>query len=370
MYDKLSDLLDRKQEPIIQRLDNIEKTAFQEVKQEVLEIRTDVAELRNENKVLKERLISLESQSRRDNLRFDGVGESASETWAVCEESVRAVIRDLGIKEEEIKIVRAHRVGNKAGNRPRTILCKFHYFKDREAVMAIKHKLPVNLRISEDYPPEIDERRRILMPIFMAARKHKDPQIDAKLRVDKLYINNQLFTTDTIHQLPVFLRPEALFTKNIEGKIFFYSKNSPFSNLHPAPFESKGRHYTCVEQYFMVKKAEEFDDLGTVQALSKANDPYKYKALGAQVKGFDPQAWRMKEQTVMKEALLMKFQQNEHLKRKLLETKLMPLVEANPRDKFWGAGIAIHDEVKLAQGTYPGRNSLGKLLMQVREELR
>jgi len=370
MFDELSNLLDRKLDPIIQRLDNIEKSAFKEVKQEVSQLRSEIDQLKNDNKMLHERLISLESQSRRDNLRFDGIPEGTAETWTQSEAYVRKVIKDLGIDEEKINIVRAHRVGKSTGKQPRTILCKFHFFKDRENVMAKKHNLPRDLRITEDFPPEIDACRRILMPIYIAARKHENPTVDAKLRVDKLYINKQMFTIDNLHQLPHFLKPEAIFTKKVEGKIFFYTKHSPLSNHHPSPFQSRGRQYTCVEQFYMEAKAMEFGDTETAQAIAMANDAYQYKALGSQVKGYDGKTWRKKDQAVMKEGLLLKFQQNEVLKEKLLATKNMPLVEASPKDTFWGAGISIHDGKKLALPTFPGKNILGRLLMEVRDELR
>ena len=334
MFDEFSNLLDRKLDPIIQRLDNIEKLAFTEFKQEISELRSEIGQLKNGNKVLHERLISLESQSRRDNLRFDGIPETPGETWTQSETHVKKVIKDLGTDDEKVNIVRAHRVGKTTGKQPRTILCKFHFFKDRENVMAKKHNLPQGLRITEDFPPEIDARRRILMPIYIAARKHDNPTIDAKLRVDKLYINKQVFTIDNLHQLPHFLKPEAIFTKEVEGKIFFYTKNSPLSNHYPSPFQSRGRQYNCVEQFYMEAKAMEFGDTETAQAIAMATDAYQCKALGSQVKGYDGKTWRKKDQDIMKEGLLLKFQQNTVLKEKLLATKNMPLVDASLKDTF------------------------------------
>ena len=207
------------------------------------------------------------------------------------------------------------------------------------------------------------------MPIFMAARKQKNPVLDVKLRVDKLYINKQLFTTETLHLLPAHLQPEALFTKEVDGKVFFYTKNSPFSNHYPSTFQSGGFQYSCAEQFYMAKKAEAFDDVGSAQAIRSTTEPHRIKSIGSQVKGYDLKIWRSRQQDVMKEALRLKFQQNPDLKAKLLATRKAILVEAAPKDLFWGGGISIHDEAKLADPVVPGKNILGKLLMQVREEL-
>ena len=369
LVDQLSDLLDLKLNPILARLDSIEQRAFVEMKQEVTAMKNDVEDLRKENHELKERLISLESQSRRDNLRFDGIPEAPSETWQQSEKAVRQVITDLGLNEADIKIARAHRNGPSNSGRPRTILCKFQYFKDRESVFSAKKDLSAELRISEDFPPEIDERRKILMPIFIEARKHKNPKMDVKLRVDKLYINKQLFTVDTLHLLPDFLKPESIYTRECNNKIFFFTKNSPLSNMYPAPFVSDGKAYTCVEQYLMEKKAQHFGDALAAEAIMKTPDPFKQKYLGSQVKGYNHKVWGAKAQDIMKAALHKKFEQNPLLKTKLLSTRNKELVEANPKDTFWGAGISIHDQDKLEKGSYPGKNTLGKLMMEVRNEL-
>ncbi len=61
----------------------------------------------------------------------------------------------------------------------------------------------------------------------------------------------------------------------------------------------------------------------------------------------------------MREALKAKFTQNEDLKNILLETGDAILVEHTENDNYWGDG-----------GDGNGKNMLGKLLMELREELR
>ena len=61
----------------------------------------------------------------------------------------------------------------------------------------------------------------------------------------------------------------------------------------------------------------------------------------------------------MKELLMAKFSQNEDLKKKLLDTGDATLIEGNTwGDKYWGVCKGV------------GKNRLGELLMEVREELK
>ena len=79
-----------------------------------------------------------ENQSRRCNLRFDGVSEVDDETWEQTEKNVRREMKTaLELPEAQlhaIKVERAHRTGG-PGTRARTIVVKFKSYKDRELVL-------------------------------------------------------------------------------------------------------------------------------------------------------------------------------------------------------------------------------------------
>ena len=63
------------------------------------------------------------------------------------------------------------------------------------------------------------------------------------------------------------------------------------------------------------------------------------------------------------------FSQNNRLKEKLTGTYPKILVEASPVDTIWGIGCANDDPAAWDQSTWRGKNYLGFVLTEVRDEL-
>ena len=116
---------------------------------------------------------------------FSGIHEEEREdTEAVLQNFLQRKFK-LGY---EISFERVHRIGkwNEFSEYPRSIVAKFTYYKDREF---IRNSAPKKLRgtriwVNEQFPPEIEERRKKLYPVMRQAKKdHKR----TKLVRDTLY---------------------------------------------------------------------------------------------------------------------------------------------------------------------------------------
>ena len=71
-----------------------------------------------------EKLIELEDRSRCNNLRINGISEVSHETWEMCEDSVKDLIKTKLEINDEIEIDRCHRMGKfKDKKKPRSIVC-------------------------------------------------------------------------------------------------------------------------------------------------------------------------------------------------------------------------------------------------------
>ncbi|AJD93144.1 hypothetical protein JMA_38260 (plasmid) [Jeotgalibacillus malaysiensis] len=134
--------------------------------------------------------------------------------------------------------------------------------------------------------------------------------------------------------------------------IFHFDGQYAFlSNFEPSPILVDGYSFENGEAAFQgFKDMTRIDDFATLR-------PSKAKQLGRQVTLRSD--WESIKSDVMYKVVFAKFSQNEHLKKKLLETGDRLLVEGNWwNDKIWG--IAGNK----------GENRLGEILMRVRKELK
>jgi len=142
--------------------------------------------------------------------------------------------------------------------------------------------------------------------------------------------------------------------------IEFYSKlpaYREFSNFFPSAFDLDGKRWPTVEHYFQAQKFTANPEYQ--EEIRVAKTPEKAKTLGATREKPIRADWDTVREDVMKKALQAKFIQNPDLKAKLLSTGTRTLVEANPTDAYWGYGR-----------TKKGKNRMGVLLQQLRDELR
>lgn len=156
-------------------------------------------------------------------------------------------------------------------------------------------------------------------------------------------------------------KPTVFFWKDTE-------ENGCFSNWYRRPFVIDGVQYPHVEQYMMSQKARLFQDDVRYAAILRTENPNDCKKLGKQVTPFDPKAWDAVKYEIVKAGNRAKFEQNPDLKAKLLATGTAILAEASPRDKIWGIGKTARTAAEVDPSEWPGKNLLGKILMELREE--
>lgn len=193
---------------------------------------------------------------------------------------------------------------------------------------------------------------------------------------------------------PVILKPNETigFYSHNKNKAYNYMSNffeSPFMvsvedlkerREWPASISQLERltniQFWCSEQYFMLWKAILFYNQNQavngkiITNMLEKKYAGNYKDLGRMVEGFQQEVWDEHKYDIMKEACMFKFQQNPDLKEELLETENKLLVEASPYDRIWGIGLRSEDPNFLDMSKWRGKNLLGKVLMDVRDELR
>ena len=150
---------------------------------------------------------------------------------------------------------------------------------------------------------------------------------------------------------------------------FFFTEASPFSQWYRCTFRVGEHTFNCAEQYMMYEKAKLFGDDEVAAQILAAAHPREHKALGRKVKNFDDDVWKRERERIVRAGNHAKFTQNEELKKALFDTKGTTLVEASPHDKIWGIGLAATDPRAQDRKQWLGRNLLGKILTELRDEL-
>lgn len=157
---------------------------------------------------------------------------------------------------------------------------------------------------------------------------------------------------------------------------FFFKGKSPLTNWYQSIFYWKmpGSNmvivFTCMEQFMMFCKATVFNDMETAMLIMNTAKPSEQKALGRQVKNFNPVQWDTVKENIVYAGLKEKFTQDAECSEYLLATGDKLLVEANPEDKIWGIGLDETTARITHESEWPGQNILGKLLTKLRDELK
>jgi len=142
-------------------------------------------------------------------------------------------------------------------------------------------------------------------------------------------------------------------------RILFYRVNEPygeFSNFSPHSFELNGRVWPTSEHYF---QAQKFAGTEHEEAIRLTGSPMIAARMGRSRELPLRGDWESVKDDVMREALHAKFTQRSSLRTLLLQTKDAELIEHTKNDRYWGDG-----------GDGTGKNRLGQLLMELREQLR
>ncbi|XP_060077343.1 N-glycosidase Npun_R5314-like [Ylistrum balloti] len=216
-------------------------------------------------------------------------------------------------------------------------------------------------------------RRRLLFCASNASYNRKTSMASTKRAAGSGSMKDQAASSSKQVKLDMFVKGKSSTklpagTKK-EDFEFFWKEASPFSQFHPAVFKVDGVQYNCAEQYMMHQKALTFKDEENAKAIMKAAKPFAQKKLGRKVRNFVPEVWSAKCVDVVKKGNIAKFSQNSHLQKKLLDTHPKILVEASPRDRIWGIGLASGNKLAWNKSTWRGKNLLGYALTDVRQIL-
>ena len=158
-------------------------------------------------------------------------------------------------------------------------------------------------------------------------------------------------------------------SRSTEDTILFLNSKSAFSNWNVEyPFVVDHVKYSCVEQFCMSKKCELFGDKVAQNEVMRETAPREMKIIGDKIKDYDHRVWVDVQRDVVFEGAKAKFYQNMDAREGLIDTGKSMIGEATTNRK-WGIGIHIKDTRCLHSSNWVGENEMGKILMEIRDEL-
>ncbi len=165
-------------------------------------LKQQVTDLQYENFHLSKDVLDMQCRSMRDNVIIHGIPEKGKETYMETEQLVKSFLKDsFQLEEKEVDAIhfsRAHCIGQSRHGmlRPRPVVAKLTDSKAKLVIMGKGKRLKdTPFSISDQFPPEILRRRRLLYPVMRDARNAMKRTC---LSVDKLYIDGKLFRNSDI----------------------------------------------------------------------------------------------------------------------------------------------------------------------------
>jgi ribA/ribD-fused uncharacterized protein len=140
--------------------------------------------------------------------------------------------------------------------------------------------------------------------------------------------------------------------------INFYSVSDDFgcfSNFAAYPIQLDGKRWPTSEHYF---QAQKFEDPPHQENIRQTKSPMIAARMGRDRKKKLRPDWESVKVAIMRRAVSAKFTQHEDIRAILLSTAKAKIVEHTENDDYWGDG-----------GDGSGKNMLGRILMEIRENL-
>ena len=337
---------------------------------QIKESATEIANLKNENKLLSEKvalhdaqtaiinqkIVDLEDYSRRENILISGVAEEKGENCLV-------IVQDIfnHLNGHNIEIQRCHRTGRYRAGEHRDIIVRLVFFQDKVTILQRRSYLPRGVYINEDFSPDTKRRINALRPVLKEALKHDR---GAKMIKDKLLFQKKIYSLENIKSIGFNL--EKLSEKQSNDSLAFAGRYSPLSNLYPHPIKIDGTMYQSSEHYYQFQKCLSSGDVNAASAVMTAKYPEDAMAAGNAVK--KSKEWTLDEgRKIMRKAIITKFS-SPAMKKKLLSTGNRIIAEAK-RNPWWGVGEPLTSSKVLNPTALHGCNQMGLLLMLMRDEL-
>lgn len=334
-------------------------------------LETDMKCLKTYARELEDYCISLDTTIRNHHVLITGVTEYADETVnLVAFRILQACFPEIDVTDIDY----CYRIGFNPINNPvgrkknRPILVKLMREDHRRIIFQNKNALKEteeygNVYINDDLPQVVNDRRADIRSVYVNAVNKGQ---NASMAGSKITVNNVTYRHDELDKLPAGLTLGDSKLVQIKGGLAFASHHAYLSNLYHCNFQINGQNFDSVERAYQYSRAMHLKAPEVAKKVLAAKNSRECKKQSKFLES-KPE-WDLAKRGIMKMIVQEKFSQNSDIKEKLISTGSINLVEGT-FDFFWGAGALLGSKT-LKEGKWTGRNEMGLILSEVREDLK
>ena len=207
---------------------------------------------------------------------------------------------------KKLEIRSCRRLGRYIQGKARPISTEFVRIDDVEYILSNKTNLRSGVYADKEYPLDIEKKRKILRPIYTAAKQSKKYRKRCRMENDQLVIKGKHYSIEDMDKLPKSLKPVNVTSKTNDTIFGYFGELNPLSNFHQAEFSIEGRTFHCSEQYIQWKKAELFKDAITMKKVEKAKTGHQCKEAGKSTSNYKKTIWDQKASELCKPGIRQK----------------------------------------------------------------
>lgn len=212
----------------------------------------------------------------------------------------------------------------------------------------------VDLRLSAESETAKGRVRHIVRNLASVNMTDEVAERQARRITDALEAAGLIAGEPQTSREPGFVKPDN------DRQVFFYEQDFyVLSNFSAFAIVHRGLRFDTSEHAYHWEKFTDGHDEKAALQIRIAPSAHEAFKIAERFKSTRRRDWDAVKVPIMRDILRAKVEQHEYVRRKLLATGDRELIEDSWRDDFWGWGP-----------NRTGQNMLGKLWMEVREELR
>ena len=232
---------------------------------ENLLLKSKVNQMEDESSHIKRRLVNIESRALSNNLIVRGISEDAKERESttrnkVYTELITLITCDSEDPNEQLKeakkleIRSCKRLGRYVKDRAHPISVEFVRKDDVDFILSNKTNLAKGVFADKEYPAEVEKKRKILRPIYTAAKHSTKYRKRCRMENDLLVVKGKRYNVNELDNLPKSLKPANVTSKNSKTVYGYFGELNPSPTSSQPPSPTKPNHFTAVNNSSSTKR--------------------------------------------------------------------------------------------------------------------